>query len=216
MNTFNEKPSPQEVLENLLQGNNRFIEGKPNHPHVNVERRKLASCASQANFAVATVLSCSDSRVPPEIIFDCGIMDLFVVRLAGNVLSECALASIEYGVIHVNTPLLLVIAHSQCGAITAVVDEFLKSNDGSPPKNQSEPNIQKLLNLLAPTVNETCKCNNNLPKEELVNLSAKGNAKNIVEQILKLSPGIRELHNNGTIKIVPTFYELETGRVHLI
>lgn len=216
MKYFTEKISPSEVLALLIEGNKRFVEGRLLHPHTDVERRVLASRSSQAKYAVATVLSCSDSRVPPEIIFDCGIMDLFVVRLAGNVLSDCALASIEYGVLHVNTPLLLVLSHSQCGAITGVVEQIFHSTKETQESNSIEPNIQKLLDLLKPTVGETCKGHSNLTKDELINLCAKNNAKNIVDQILKLSPGIADLHSQGIVKVVPAFYELESGQVHLI
>ncbi len=214
--SFDQKPSPQAILERLLEGNKRFVEGKSHHPNADVSRRELASKSSQAEYAIATVLTCSDSRVPPEIIFDCGIMDIFVARLAGNVLSDCSLATIEYGILHVNTPLLLVMSHSQCGAITAVVEQILKPSAEENKENSPEPNIQKLLDILHPNVSQTYKLNSNLSKNEIVNISSKNYAVYVTQEILKRSPGISELHNKGTIKIVPAYYELETGLVHLI
>ncbi len=218
MASFDGKPSPEEVLERLLEGNKRFAEGNSRHPNSDISRRQLASTSSQAKYAIATVLTCSDSRVPPELIFDCGIMDIFVVRLAGNVISECTLGSIEYGVLHVNTPLLLVLAHSQCGAITGVVDQVLQRLSTNEPQRSHpiEPNIQKLLDILYPPVEYTCKCHPEIAKSDLINLSAKNHAGYVVQEILKRSSGISELQRKGIVKVIPAFYELETGLVSLI
>lgn len=215
---FESKLSPQEALERLLEGNKRFVEGNSRHPNSEISRRQLASTSSQAKYAIATILTCSDSRVPPELIFDCGIMDIFVVRLAGNALSECALASIEYGVLHVNTPLLLVLAHSQCGAITAVVEQVLgpQSTNDIHKSHPIEPNIQKLLDILYPPVEFTCKCHTEIAKSQLINLSAKNHAVYVVQEILNRSSGISELQRKGIVKVIPAFYELETGLVSLI
>ncbi|HOK09078.1 MAG TPA: carbonic anhydrase [Candidatus Hydrogenedens sp.] len=212
------KPEPDEVLKQLLEGNQRFIEGTLQRPHSDPERRVLSSQVSQADYAIATVLSCSDSRVPPEIIFDCGIMDLFVVRLAGNVLSDIALASIEYGVLHVNTPLLLVMAHSQCGAITAVVDA-LKNEAGtaSTHTHEENTNIYKLFDLLSPVVQSMLeKLGPTLSRQEIINLCAREQTRHIIQQIRTQSPAIAEVEKVKAIKIIPVYYELETGRVFQI
>src|SRR5688572_3946938 len=103
----------------LKEGNARYASGKSQHPHLDAERR--SSTVSQGQEPFATILACSDSRDPVELIFDRGVGDLFVVRVAGNVAGISELASVEYGVGHLNTPLLIVMGHTKCGAVTAVV-----------------------------------------------------------------------------------------------
>src|SRR5262245_36848791 len=103
----------------LKEGNSRFATGKSQHPHHDAERR--SSTVAQGQEPFATVLGCSDSREPVELIFDRGVGDLFVVRVAGNVAGTSELASMEYGVGHLNTPLLIVMGHTKCGGVAAAV-----------------------------------------------------------------------------------------------
>ena len=105
-----------------MGGNIRFVEGKSQHPHTDSARLIQAGKENQANHAYATVITCSDSRVPVERIFDAGIMDTFVIRVAGNVIDTDEAGSIEYGLAHVNTPVLVVLGHTQCGAILATLE----------------------------------------------------------------------------------------------
>ncbi len=114
------KPNPDVVLKILAAGNDRFVAGKAIHPHAGAGRLALAGSCDQKDYAYATVISCSDSRVPVELIFDAGIMDLFVIRVAGNVCNTDEIGSIEYGLAHVRTPVLVVLGHTQCGAVTEV------------------------------------------------------------------------------------------------
>ncbi|MFH1851892.1 MAG: carbonic anhydrase [Candidatus Neomarinimicrobiota bacterium] len=107
------KPKPDQVLQMLKDGNARFVSGKASYPHQNSDRIKLAGEADQGNYAYATIISCSDSRVPVELIFDAGVMDIFVIRVAGNVCDTDEIGSIEYGLAHVRTPLLLVLGHTR-------------------------------------------------------------------------------------------------------
>ena len=111
-------PTPEAALRLLLEGNQRFIQGTVRHPHQTAERRKETS-AGQAPFAV--VLTCADSRLSPEIVFDQGLGDLFVVRNAGNLLSDHVIGSIEYAVEHLHAPLIVVMGHTRCGAVAAAV-----------------------------------------------------------------------------------------------
>ena len=111
-------PTPEAALRLLLEGNQRFIQGTLRHPHQTAERRKETS-AGQAPFAV--VLTCADSRLSPEIVFDQGLGDLFVVRNAGNLLSDHVIGSIEYAVEHLHAPLIVVMGHTRCGAVAAAV-----------------------------------------------------------------------------------------------
>lgn len=114
------KPSPDVALQMLQEGNQRFISGQSNHPHTDISRLMQAGTENQGDHAYATVITCSDSRVPVERIFDAGIMDIFVIRVAGNVCDVDEAGSIEYGIAHVNTPVFVVLGHTQCGAVTAV------------------------------------------------------------------------------------------------
>ncbi len=211
-----QKPQPHEVLNFLLEGNHRFYNGKSIHPHSNPERRALSATSSQGDYALATVLSCADSRVPPEIIFDCGIMDLFIVRLAGNVLCNTAMASIEYGVLHVHTPLLLVMAHSQCGAITAVVNELHK-NEPKTNQEQEDTHIHELFKHITPVVQPLLQKQKDFSDmQQFINSCARENTKSIIQKIRQNSKPIAEAEAMGQVKIVPAYYELETGKVFCI
>jgi len=110
--------SPKEAHDRLAQGNARYVAGKAKHPRQDAATRKHLTSGQQP---FATVLSCSDSRVPPELVFDQGIGDLFVVRVAGNIGGEDDLGSIEYAVEHLHTSLIVVMGHEKCGAVTAAL-----------------------------------------------------------------------------------------------
>ena len=117
---LSKKPSPEKAIALLKEGNKRFIDGKSIHPHMDAARLAQAGSEDQGDHGYATVITCSDSRVPVELIFDAGIMDIVVIRVAGNVCDVDERGSIEYGLAHVNTPVLVVLGHTQCGAVTAV------------------------------------------------------------------------------------------------
>jgi len=110
--------SADEAIKVLKEGNSRCMSGAPKHPNQDQECRLLTATMGQRPYA--TVLSCSDSRVPVEILFDTGIGDLFVIRIAGNVADVDEVGTIEYGVDHLGTPVLVVLGHTRCGAVTAV------------------------------------------------------------------------------------------------
>lgn len=114
------KPSPDEIIRMLKEGNNRFATDKGIYPNITTARLRQAGTENQGDHAYATVITCSDSRVPVELLFDAGVMDIFVIRVAGNVCDVDEVGSIEYGLAHVNTPVLVVLGHKQCGAVTAV------------------------------------------------------------------------------------------------
>ena len=133
-----EEPAPanaSEAVARLVKGNERFVAGGPLHGHPSVARRKEL-LAEQHPFA--TVLGCSDSRVPTELLFDQGLGDLFVVRVAGNVVAPDDLGSIEYAVDHLNTPLVLVLGHEGCGTVTAALEPEAARN-----KEAKESSLKK-------------------------------------------------------------------------
>jgi len=115
------KPSSDEAIIMLKAGNERFITGKATQPHTDVGRLALAGKENQGDHAYATVITCSDSRVPVEILFDAGIMDIFVIRVAGNVLDVDEVGSVEYGLAHVNTPVFVVLGHTQLQMLSRVM-----------------------------------------------------------------------------------------------
>ena len=140
------KPSPDEAIALLKAGSERFFSGKATRPHSDAARLALSGKEDQGDHAYATVISCSDSRVPVEILFDAGVMDIFVIRVAGNVLDVDERGSVEYGLAHVNTPVFVVLGHTQCGAVTAVTNAV--QGHGHP----LERNIPPLVDNIIPAV----------------------------------------------------------------
>src|SRR5690554_5571285 len=140
------KPGSDAAIAMLKAGNKRFATGSAIQPHVDASRLALAGTESQADHAYATIIACSDSRVPVEILFDAGVMDLFVIRVAGNVLDVDEIGSVEYGLAHVNTPVFVVLGHTQCGAVTAVTNTV--QGHGHP----LERNIPPLVDNIIPAV----------------------------------------------------------------
>lgn len=192
--------SPEEALKMLQEGNERYLAGKPQYPRQSRERRALT--AGQGQHPVASILSCSDSRVPVELIFDQGIGDLFVVRVAGNVAAGDEIGSLEYAVDHLETPLVVVLGHSQCGAVTALVE------------NEKVPvNVAALVKPIAPAVARAREENPGVSGEALVNAAVKANIWQAVEDLLQKSPIIKEKAKEKKVKVLGALYEVDTGQV---
>lgn len=203
------KPSPEEVLRLLQEGNKRFVSGKPLHPHPHAQTARLlrAGSESQGDYAIATVLGCSDSRVPVELLFDQGVMDLFVVRVAGNVVNTDEAGSIEYGLAHVHTPLLVVLGHSQCGAVTAVV----KGMQGE--TRPWERNIPPLVVHIQPAVQRALAREPELQGDALVAAAIEENIWLGIERLFLSSPSTRELVRSKEAMVVGALYDVGTGLV---
>lgn len=202
-----DKPSPQEVLRMLEEGNKRFAAGESTHPHAGETRLHLAEHESQNDHAIATVLGCSDSRVPVELIFDAGVMDIFVVRVAGNVVNTDEAGSIEYGLAHVHTPVLVVLGHTQCGAVTAVVQAI--QGQGAP----LERNIPPLVAQIAPAVERVLETSPGLDGEQLVAAATQENVWMGVKRLFMTSPAVRELVASGRTMVVGAIYDVGSGLV---
>jgi carbonic anhydrase len=183
----------------LKEGNARFAMGKPQHPHQDAERR--TATASQGQEPIATILACSDSRDPVELIFDRGVGDLFVVRVAGNVAGESELATIEYGVGHLNTPLLIVMGHSKCGAVTAVVKEGELHGHLVTLAEKIKPAVAKAKEEATET-------------EEVLPKAIQANVWQTIEDIIKQSSEVRAKLEAGQVTILGAFYDLEQGKVN--
>lgn len=187
---YQEVHTPKEALQRLLEGNERFVKDNSLCPDRNTDRR-AASAAKQKPFAV--ILGCSDSRVPPELAFDQGLGDVFVVRVAGNVVGPTELDSVEYSAIYNGSSIIMVLGHEGCGAIEAV----LANNTAD---------IEAIANLIKPAVK-----NAHHSQEAAI----EANVRNSVKRI-KNSPAIQKLIKAGKIDVVGAYYDLNTGKVILL
>ncbi len=205
---FDAKPSPDEVITILKEGNTRFYTGEATYPHVDQVRLALAGTENQGDHAMATVIACSDSRVPVELVFDAGVMDIFTVRVAGNVLDGDEIGSVEYGLAHVNTPVFVVLGHTQCGAVTAVTHAVTGNG------HALERNIPALVDNIIPAVEEVIHEHDGLSVEEIIPLGIKQNIWQGIEDLFTKSPATRRLVNEGKVKVVGAIYDVATGKIN--
>jgi len=201
------KPSPEEALAMLKAGNQRFIDGAFRHPHLDHKRLIQASQVNQADYAFATVIGCADSRVPVEIIFDVGLMDLFVIRVAGNVCNADECGCIEYGLSHVYTPLLVILGHTQCGAVTATTHVVHGHGE------HFERNIPVLVDAIKPAVERAATRHPEATGDDLIPYAVEENVFQGIEDLFMASPSSRELVREGKVKVIGAVYEMETGKV---
>jgi len=201
------KPSPDAALQLLKQGNARFAAGQATRPHQDQARLLQASKENQGNHAYATVLSCSDSRVPVEMIFDAGVMDIFVIRVAGNVVRTDEAGSIEYGLAHVNTPVLVILGHTQCGAVNAVTNEVQGHG------HALERNIPPLVAPIVPAVQRAMRENPDKKGLAVVPLAIEENVWQAMEDLFRQSPASLNLAKAGKVKVVGAVYDLASGQV---
>jgi len=201
------KPSPDQTIKLLKNGNQRFVTGHSNHPHTDKSRFYQAGTENQGNHAYATVITCSDSRVPVERVFDAGIMDIFVIRVAGNVCDTDEIGSIEYGLAHVNTPVLVVLGHTQCGAVTAVTNAVQGNG------HKLERNIPALVDNIQPAVERTIQANPHLQGSELIEAGVEENVWQSIQDLFRESPSTRMLVKSGKVKVVGAIYDVGTGNV---
>jgi carbonic anhydrase len=190
------------AVERLRVGNRRFVAGTTRHAHEGAEwRRHLVG--EQRPFA--TILGCSDSRVPVELVFDQGFGDLFVIRVAGNVIAADVVGSVAYAGLHLRTPVFVVLGHSGCGAVTAAVDEKLK-------KAKEPGAIEALIRLIDPGLRDL---DLTLPAADRLAAAVEANVRWSVRQLAAL-PGAREAVERHRAEIVGAVYELRTGVVRFL
>ena len=187
--------SIQEILQRLKQGNDRFMADQLNHALQDTDRRTELT-AGQAPHTI--VLSCADSRVVPELAFDAGLGELFVVRVAGNVANTASIGSIEYAVAHCGSSVIVVLGHQSCGAVTAAV---AGGNNGY--------NINQLLSHITPAI---AACDEGADIADVV----KKNAELTVSDLMDRSAIIRDAVEAGTVEIVPAYYNLDSGKVDFL
>jgi len=188
----------EEAWEELMNGNERYVAGESANKDIISRREEVES----GQHPFVTVITCSDSRVPPVLLFDQGLGDIFVIQIAGNVVDPIVLGSIEYGVEHLHTPLLIVLGHQHCGAVTAAVE------------GKAEGNIGTILEEIRPAV-ETAK-GTEKEGEELVEEAVDENVKLVIQNTLNQSTVVQELVEKGELKIIGAKYFLDSGKVEII
>jgi carbonic anhydrase len=214
--------SPAEAISKLKEGNGRFIAGNMQHPHESSDERAYIAKNSYENAGmtflgmtaeeaakrraeltksqhpIAAIVSCSDSRVPPEIVFDQGLGDLFIVRVAGNVINDEGLGSVEYSVDHLDTSLILVLGHQGCGAVKAARETIAA-------KGKAPGHIQSLVTAIKPAVEATAK--------DDLETTVKANVKNVVQALRSSTPILKAEVDSGKIQVLGGYYSLDTGAV---
>jgi carbonic anhydrase len=193
-------PTAQEGLALLVEGNRRWQEMRPEHPH---EGAEIRSSLVAAQHPFATILSCVDSRVPPELVFDQGLGDLFTVRTAGQVLDEAVLGSIAFGAGELGIPLVVVLGHQSCGAVGATVDA-VDAGEEAPG------HIQALVEAISPAVPPA-----GPDRTTRVAAAVDANVRNIVAA-LRADEDLHEAVEHGSVTIVGARYDLDTGAVALL
>ncbi len=190
------------ALEKLMDGNRRFMGGKPMHPHQDMHRREEILGGQKP---VAAVLTCSDSRVPPEILFDQGLGDIFVIRNAGNVVDDVVLGSLEYAVDHLQIPLILVLGHEKCGAVTAA------AQTGSHHDGKTPVYIPRIMEKIAPAVERARSKSGDLIEE-----AARENAACIADEIRRALSLQTDESIESRVKVLAAYYKLTSGEVAVL
>jgi len=192
----------EEALSRLKAGNARFLGGRARFP--TVQKEVLAELA-KGQEPYATILGCSDSRVPPELVFDAAFGELFVVRVAGNVLGPSILGTLQYAAAHLHTPLFVIMGHAGCGAVEAAIAWKFH---GIAQKKR----IEVLLENILPALDDL---DGTQPPEALLRLAVEANVRHTVAELLK-TPEAKARLATGEMKLVGAVYDLESGRVRFL
>ncbi len=184
-------------LQKLLDGNGRYVSGDVQHPHSDKNYRRTL-VAGQKPFAA--ILGCSDSRVPLEMIFDQGLGDIFVIRVAGNIANEDTIASVEYAIAELAVPIVMVMGHSQCGAVTAATQPKVFSG-----------HLRHLIDQIRPAVRRA-----GGHEGDLVDNAIRLNAEIMAQQLIDRSDLIANASNSHQTLVVAAYYDLHTGKVEVL
>jgi carbonic anhydrase len=187
--------APSEAISKLKEGNARYTSGSLQHPGQTTERRTELA---KTQHPFAAIVSCSDSRVPPEIVFDQGLGDLFIVRVAGNVINNEGLGSLEYTVDHLGTRLIMVLGHQRCGAVQAAKETIAA-------KGKAPGHIEALVTAIKPAVDATAK--------EDLDATIRTNVKHVVDALRSSTPILKGKVESGEIQVIGGYYSLDTGAV---
>jgi carbonic anhydrase len=214
--------APAEAISKLKEGNSRYTRGNQQHPHESSEERSYMATNSYENAGMAflgmtaeqaakrraeliktqhpfaTIVSCSDSRVPPEMVFDQGLGDLFICRVAGNVINDENLGSIEYSVDHLGVRLIVVLGHQSCGAVKAAKETISA-------KGKAPGHIESLVTAIEPAVEATAKGD--------LDATIKANVKNVVQALRSSTPILKAKVDSTEVRVIGGYYSLDTGAV---
>jgi carbonic anhydrase len=196
---------PQEALEYLREGNRRFVSAVPSTDAIPIHRRPADLATGQQPLAI--ILGCSDSRVPAEIVFDQGLGDLFVIRVAGNIVAPSQVGSVEFAASRFGIRLVVVLGHSQCGAILATLEELQQ-----PAENQSR-NLRSIVDRVRPSVEGLLKTDLRHDLNALVRHAVRANIRVSVDHLRHGSEVLEQLIRNDGLLVVGAEYSLETGFV---
>jgi carbonic anhydrase len=197
--------SPREALQRLRAGNRRFVTGVREGDALTNPARRLELAAGQEPFAI--ILGCSDSRVPAEIVFDQGLGDLFVIRIAGNVVAASQIGSVEFAAARFGTPLVVVLGHSQCGAVLATVEELTQ------PTAAQSRNLQSIVERIRPSVEALLSTELRHDPAALVAQAVRANVRAAANQLRHGSEVLERLVQQDGLLIVGAEYSLDTGVV---
>jgi len=212
--------APAEAISKLKDGNGRFTSGNQQHPHESSEERTQMSINSHENLGMSTadaakrreelanaqhpfavIVGCADSRVPPEIVFDQGLGDLFVLRVAGNVIDDHSLGSTEYAVDHLSVRLIVVLGHQRCGAVKAAKETIAA-------KGKAPAHIQSLVTAIRPAVEATV--------HDDLEATVKANVKDVVQALRSSVPVLKPKVDSGELRVIGAYYSLDTGAVSFL
>ena len=191
-----------QALARLIEGNERFVRGEARFPTV---QKDILADLAKGQQPYATILGCSDSRVPPELVFDAGFGELFIVRVAGNVISAEIMGTLQYAGMHLHTSLFVVMGHRGCGAVGAALEA--KAHGASHPER-----IQLLLESIQPSLDDV---DLTLPPEQLFDAAVEANVRWSMRQVLE-TPEAKRRAEEGVMKLVGAVYDLHTGLVRFL
>jgi len=194
-----------EALARLRDGNRRFVAGVRSLDTLTSQTRRSEFVAGQNPFAV--ILGCSDSRVPVELVFDQGLGDLFVIRVAGNIVAASQIGSVEFAAAQFGTPLVVVLGHTRCGAVQATLDELQR-----PTENQSR-NLRSIVDRIRPAVEGLLETELSRDRDALARQAVRANVRVSTNFLRHGSPILEELIEHDKLLVVGAEYALETGRV---
>lgn len=194
-----------EALEKLKQGNQRFVSGVRSIDTIVKQMQRASLVDRQAPFAI--ILGCSDSRVPAELVFDQGLGDLFVIRVAGNIVAPSQIGSVEFAAEQFGTPLVVVLGHSMCGAVKATI------SDMEQPSNQQSSNVLSIVNRIRPTVEPLFGTELRNDPEKLLEAAIRANILAATNHLRHGSETLEQLIQKNQLAIVGAEYSLKTGEV---
>jgi carbonic anhydrase len=197
--------SALDALERLREGNRRFVSDEVSEDTLASREHRAGAAKPQNPFAI--ILACSDSRVPTELIFDRGIGDLFVIRVAGNIVAPSQIGSIEYAAKQFGTRLVVVLGHSNCGAIIATLQELALQD------SHRSPNLRAIVDRVRPAVEPVLEDNFDVDDDAVISSCVRANIKASVEHLQHGSLILEQLIDAGDLKIVGAEYSIETGNI---